>query len=172
MRRRTSWSALTFWLAAILFHQPAQAGRKEPEPAKNSGEFIVIVHPKNPTNDISLHALRAIFLRQKRNWPDRTPIIVINFKARSQPRVAFDYLVTRMRPDEVAAYWIDLRIRGKGLPPRSLTSSRLIQRIVARNREVISYVPAGELTEYVKILKVDGHAPGTGRYPLRQGEDK
>jgi len=172
MRRRTSSVALVFWLASVLSLQPAQAGRKEPEPEKKTLEFIVIVHPKNQINDIPMYALRAIFLKQKQNWPDGTPIIVINFKARSRPRAAFDYLVSRMLPDEVAAYWVDRRIRGKGSPPRSLNSSRLIQRIVARHPGVISYVPADELTETVKILKVDGQAPGTGRYPLRREKNQ
>ena len=122
-------------------------------------------------NDIPIETLRAIFLKQRRKWSDGKAIIVLNFKAKNPVRVTFDRIVLKMLPEQAAAYWIDRRIRGGGHPPRSLISAHLIQRIVARNPQVISYVFADELTENVKTLKVNGHAPGTSQYPLRQ-EDK
>ena len=165
MRRGITFAALIAWFTAGLCHPQAQAGG-------NPSELAVIVHPDNKTDNISLDTLRAIFLKQKKKWADGSSVIVLNFRARSRPRISFDRIVLSLLPDEAAAYWIDRRIRGKGHPPRSLASSRLIQRIVARNPEAVTYVPADEVSGKVKVISVDGRKPGSKGYLLRMEDTR
>jgi hypothetical protein len=133
--------------------------------------IAVIVHPDNQTDDLTVETLQMFFLKQRSKWPDDRPLIVLNFKAKHSLRIAFDRIVLKLRPDQAAAYWIDRRIRGKGHPPRSLNSSLLIQRIVARNPETIAYVPADEVGEKVKVVAVGGRLPGDQGYLLRTGDE-
>ncbi len=100
--------------------------------------------------------------------------MVITAPPLSAPRVLFDRLVLRMSPDAVSAYWIDMRIRGRANPPRSVSSAVLIQRIVARNKEALSYLPfplpmstTGKGSP-VKVLRIDGYLPDNPKYPLQE----
>jgi hypothetical protein len=134
--------------------------------------IAIIVHPENPLTNISLQDLRAIFLRLTTRWPENKIIVLINWAALSQTRVAFDREVLKMSPDEVSAFWIDCRIRGLGAPPRSLTAPQLILAIVARIKESVSYLPLKLVNNKVKVLRVDGMLPGDPRYTILLGRAK
>jgi hypothetical protein len=90
-----------------------------------------------------------------------------NSPAGTRARVGFDRSVLEMSPEKSAAYWIDQRIRGKGTAPRSLRSPTLIQRIVAGQKAAIAYVPASAVRKGVKVLRIDGRAPGDEKYPVK-----
>jgi ABC-type phosphate transport system substrate-binding protein len=171
MRRRPAFLLVLVFSGLTAFPglvggQKTGTGAEPAEPGLK--ELAVVVNPANPVNDISSDDLKSMFLRKKKNWSAEKSVIVVNYKAKSWPRVLFDKKVLAMSPDKAAAYWIDRRIRGEGPPPRSLSSARLIQRIAARNPEVIAYVPVEEVTSKVKVLKVNGWLPGSANYPLRQ----
>lgn len=160
--RSARWTSLALTLALATLAGPRGAA------ARGEGEAIaVIVHPDNPLTRVSLTELRAILLRQKDRWPNGAPIRILNWEANSPTRVAFDQAVLRMSPERVAAYWVDRRIRGLGTPPRSVSSAQLIEGVVARNTEFISYVPAREAGPRVKTLIVGGLRPGDPLYPIR-----
>jgi hypothetical protein len=147
---------------AALCLTPGAATAERP-----GGAIAVIVHPKHKLSDISSRALADLFLRKEQHWPDGKRVVVLAWEARTPVRLAFDRAVLGMSADDAAAYWIDRRIRGLGSPPRGLTSAALIRAIVARNRQAIAYVPADGLDQRVKVLKVDGRAPGQPGYPIR-----
>jgi ABC-type phosphate transport system substrate-binding protein len=136
-----------------------------------TGPIAVIVHPTNRLANLSRGELRSIFLRHRSSWAGGAdPILMLNWPPRHPIRVRFDKAVLGLSPDEAAAYWIDRRIRGQGLPPRSTASTILLVAIVARNREAIAYVPLASVTRQVKVLRVDGLPPGQPSYPLRAPE--
>jgi hypothetical protein len=128
--------------------------------------IAVIVHPAEREDNISLGELRAIFLKQKQAWATHASMIVFTWDANTPLRSAFDRQVAQLTPDQMASYWVDRRIRGYGLPPRSLNASGLLQRIVANQRDAIASVRLDELRTRVKILKIDGKRPGEPGYPL------
>lgn len=132
--------------------------------------LAVIVHKDSAVTNLSQHDLRAIFLRRKTKWPSGDQIRILNWTPRSSTRVAFDKAVLKMSAEQVAAYWVDQRIRGMGMPPRSIGSHRLIQGIVGRIKGFISYLPKGQLdAARVKVLRVDGKLPDDPKYPLQPG---
>jgi hypothetical protein len=128
--------------------------------------IAVIVHPSNPLSGLSLRDLQSFFLRQRTSWPNSSSVLLLNWEPRTPIRIAFDRRVLQMTPDEVAAYWIDRRIRGQGMPPRSLASATLIRSIVARQKDAISYVLARDVNRSVKVLAIGGKTPGDPHYPL------
>ncbi|MBK8480635.1 MAG: hypothetical protein IPL40_05610 [Proteobacteria bacterium] len=161
LRSRTpALLALTLALAAL-------AGARNAAATAEGGAIAVIVHPDNPLTRISLTELRAILLRQKDRWPNGNPIRILNWEANSATRVAVDQAVLKMSPERVAAYWVDRRIRGLGTPPRSINSAQLIEGIVERNTDFISYLPAHQAGARVKTLIIDGKQPGETLYPIK-----
>ncbi len=159
-------------LLAALLLVPDEAGGQEIDPrerARAAGTLAVVVHPKCPLSTLSRTELRGIFLRQRASWPGQgsASVLMLNWPPGHPIRERFDRAVLGMDPREVAAYWIDRRVRGLGTPPRSSASAILILAIVARNPEAIAYLPLAEVTPRVKVLRIDGAPAGHPAYLLR-----
>lgn len=128
--------------------------------------LVPIVAASSPMRDISADALRRIFLGRAQLDPQGRSIIPLNHPVGAAARVRFDHNLLGFSPDETAKYWIDQRIRGNALPPRSASPEPLLQRVVAKLPGALSYVPAGTLLPGVRALTIDGREPGDARYPL------
>ncbi|MFW5875373.1 MAG: hypothetical protein ACOCXM_01425 [Myxococcota bacterium] len=109
--------------------------------AAQSGELAVIVHPSNSVDSLSTAKLESIFTSSRRHWKGGRSIVAFNYEAHDSKRVAFDRAVLQMKPDEVSKFWINQRIRGRGEPPRSVPSAKLMLRVVQRLEGAIGYVP-------------------------------
>jgi len=144
----------------LLAVPPSRAEPKKVPP------LAVIVNAKSKVQQLSLAELRAIFTRTIRQWDGRR-VVPFNWPAHHPVRVLFDRKVFHKNPEEVATFWINQRIRGRGRPPRSHGSPRIVLSFVAHERDAISYVPRGLVTHKVKVIKIDGLAPGEKGYPLR-----
>lgn len=129
-------------------------------------DIAIVVHKDNPQTDISLHELRALFLQHKKQWNNGKKIVVLNHPAKTKIRTTFDKLVLKLDPAQAASYWINEQIRGNGRPPRSIASSRILQRIIMRYPAFVSYVWIKERDPNLKVLKIDGKLPGMKGYPL------
>jgi hypothetical protein len=160
-------------LLALALAVAAGAAERARAAATQPGEALaVIVHPTSKLADVARRDLAALFLRRRASWPDGRAVLLLNWPPLSEQRLRFDSAILGMTADEVAAYWIDRRIRGHGSPPRSVGSGPLIASIVARNREALAYVPLSSVTRHVRVLRIDGLAPGHPRYPLRKAVPK
>lgn len=146
-----SWAS---WLAPKLAWADASPVR-----------LSVLVANTNPLRDISLNDLRQMYMGRQVSIGGRVTM-PFNHPPRTPDRVAFDKLVLRMAPDEVARYWIDQRIRGGRPPPRTTDSATLLLRLVARLPDALGYVREGFESPGLKVLRVDGKAVGDQGYPL------
>lgn len=150
-------------LAAVLASASAAAPAA---PARDP--IVVLVHPKNPSKNISLASLRDLFLKTSRRWSDGKPVMPLNHKAGTKLRKAFDRAVLKLSPEESASYWIKQRVRGRGYPPRSFRSQHILLRLVAKQREAVTYLRLSSLKSdsATRVLRVAGKLPGERGYPL------
>jgi hypothetical protein len=164
MQFRTAGIALC---GSLLFVAPwmAPVAHAQGKPRKVIA-IAVIVHPTERESNISLDGLQMLFLKLKQSWAGHGSMIILNWEAKTPIRVAFDRQAAKMNPEQIATYWLDRRIRGHGMPPRALTSSLLLQRIVLSQKDAIAYVRVDEIQEKVKVLKINGKRPGEAGYPL------
>ncbi len=156
---------LTICIAAAVAVLVALA----PEPVQGqSGRYalLVIISSDNPTSDISLNELRRIFRSENTETPSGKPYFPLNQPARTTNRMHFDEVVLRMTPDQVGRFWIDRKIRGKSGAPRSVNNQALLSKVVAKVPNAISYIEKRYLGAGVKVVKIDGHGPSDGDYPL------
>ena len=115
-------------------------------------DLVLIVNPKN-TQDPSSAELAAMFTTRKKTWEKSGRVVPFNFPPRHATRVRFDESVLKMRPDEVARYWIDRRIRGGNSPPKQVGNAQLIVRLVAKLEGSIAYVPRSAVNSSVRIVR-------------------
>jgi hypothetical protein len=118
---------------ALLLALPARARGEEPA-------LAVITHPSRPIS-LSTGDLRRLFLKQRRFWPDGSPVIAINHTAATPVRSTFERTVFGAEVPSLPAYWNRRYFEGL-FPPITLDSDEAVQRYVAAKPNAIGYVDA------------------------------
>jgi hypothetical protein len=133
--------------------------------AQGTGHLAVVVSASAPFQELSTAELRRVFLGQTVE-KGGVKLIPLNHPIKGAHRTRFDRAVLRMSPDEVGRYWVAERIRGARSAPKSVSSSALLLKVVAKIPGAISYVPASEVRPGVKVVRIDGKLPGDSGYLL------
>lgn len=129
--------------------------------------LAVVVDKANPRNDITSEELRALFLGQQREWQDGARVVPLDLEPGSPERQVFNAEVLNMEQSAVDAHWVDQRMRGQqATPPRVAPSVGSVVKLAGKVRGLLGYVPLSAVDGSVKVLKVDGIAPGKPGYPL------
>lgn len=123
--------------------------------------IVPVVHPENPVKDLSVEALRDIYLGKIKNWKEvggnNEKIVVIS---RDSSSGTYDA-------------WRSLVMKKKRVVPSALTvpsNGGLVQSI-STTKGAIGYIALGYINKDVKTLSVDG-VPGSeettlsGQYPI------
>ena len=123
--------------------------------------IAIIIHPKNPIQDLSLVKVREVFSGKIKKWKELgghdQPIILVTREEGSGTREAFQKLV--MGEEE-----IDLKALVQD-------SNGAIRQVVGGDSNAIGYISLGLVNEKVKALKISGAEPSlknieNGRYHL------
>ena len=152
---------LTAVAAALLTATPAVSGYAGQENA-----FAVVVAKGSPVDDLSIHDLKHLYMGDMINGPGGKQLIPLALPTNSPDRAAFDKAVLGMSPDQAARFWVDRKIRGQTGAPKSFDSADLVQRIVSKLDGGVGYVPVGQVSKDVKVVRIDGKAPGEGGYAV------
>ncbi len=164
MRRRGAFglfAPLGLVVAALVLGAP------RPVLAGSELALAVIVAPTSKLHQISLADLRRAFLSERVTDEQGNRLIPLNHPPKSPDRVGFDRLVSSMDADGVGRFWIDRRIRGGSGPPRTVESLSTLRRVVEKLPGAIGYLRPGQLSNEVRVLRVDGKLPEDPGYPLR-----
>ncbi|MDI6761593.1 MAG: phosphate ABC transporter substrate-binding protein [Thermodesulfobacteriota bacterium] len=123
--------------------------------------IAIIVHPKNPVQDLSLQKIRDMFSGKIKNWKelggnDRI-ITLVTREEGSGTREAFQKMV--MEKDEIA------------LEALVQDSNGAIRQVVAGDPNAVGYISLGLVNEKVKALKISGVEPASnsimaGKYTM------
>lgn len=128
----------------------------QPTGSAQESRFAIIVNNANPTSSVSLIELRRIFMKQTRTWSNGDLIVPVDWEATSDMRRSFSRNVLGRSVVEMTEFWIQQNYTQGLNPPPALKSARAILRFVASVPGAISYVPAGEVDDSVKVIGVAG----------------
>jgi hypothetical protein len=134
--------------------------------AAPNNALAVVVAKDSSLRAISLRDLRRLYLGEEIEAPDGKRLIPLNHERNAGERVAFDEKVLGMGPDEVGRYWIDRKIRGQAGPPRTVNPLERLRAAIKRVDGTITYLRAGDVQDGMKVLSIDGKAPGDSGYLL------
>jgi ABC-type phosphate transport system substrate-binding protein len=128
----------------------------------------VIVNLRNSTQSISLTELRNIFLGTQQFWKDGTQIVPMVRAPSARERDVLLRRVVHMSDLQFQQYWRKRRVAHKpGREPIAVVSNGMQMQTVALESGAIALVGTSDLNGSVKVLKVDGHLPGSAAYPLK-----
>jgi hypothetical protein len=128
--------------------------------------LAVIVSKDSALNDMSLFELKRLYSGDPMTGPDGKNLIPLNRGTAAIERIGFDESVLGMSQEQAARYWIDRRIRGQSGAPKSVDPSAVVQRIASRLAGSVAYVLQREVTDQVKVLRIDGKTPGQAGYAV------
>lgn len=123
--------------------------------------IAIIVHPKNPVQDLPLDKVKQLFSGKIKNWKELGgyphPIVLVTREEGSGTREAFQKLV--MGKEEIA------------LEALVQDSNGAIRQVVTGDPNAVGYISLGLVNEKVKPLKISGTEPRlenieSGRYHL------
>jgi hypothetical protein len=132
--------------------------------------LAVFVAKDSGLQNLKMNELRRIFTNADDSGFSGQRSVPFNHTARSSDRVGFDQTVLRMSPDEVSRFWIDRKIRGLPGPPRAVDSLSQLLRLVSRTSSGLGYARPSQLTNEVRVIRIDGKLPTDPGYPLHYAE--
>ena len=143
-------------------------GTAQPEETIAQTGLAIVVHKDTEIDNLSMSELRNIFLANQQFWSNRKRIILLVRAPQSDER---DYVLNRIyRMDEpqFRQYWIAKMFRAE-VPrgPKIVFSSGMALDLVVAIPGSISFMRADEVTDEVKVMRVNGKLPSDEGYPLK-----
>jgi phosphate transport system substrate-binding protein len=165
MMNKRTFAAFIFIL--ILFAGLPTAGQQKSSDDK-APDVAVIVNPKNPVDDISSAELRRIFSGEKQSWNGGFPVTLFVRAPEAHERDVLLQRVLKMSESEYKAFWVKKVYSGEvQREPLALFSNGMELEAIRAERGGIALISMQDIHQGVKVLRVDGHLPGTSGYPLK-----
>jgi ABC-type phosphate transport system substrate-binding protein len=134
---------------------------------EDTGELAVVVNKSNPLDTISSADLRAMMLGDKTKWPDGKKVTAVETAGESRERALMLKVVCKMTEPVLKRYYMQAVFTGKDVvQPQEVSSAAALKQLVGRTPGGIGCIFGSQADDTVKILKVDGVAPGEPGYKL------
>ena len=164
-------SAAVAGVCALCLVATVRAGSREAvaDDAAN-GPLAIVVNRANPVDNLTLAELRRVFTFETQKWPNGRKITLV-LREKGQPeRGDAIRLVSGMSEAQYNRHVLYERFRGSvRSDPRSIESAGAMLRFVFNAPGAIGYVPADQVDDTTKVLRIDGLLPTDDGYPLRRG---
>jgi ABC-type phosphate transport system substrate-binding protein len=144
--------------ARILFPLAAGAAgllTESPMLGENPAQFVLIVNKANKIETLSAAKLKVIYLRKMSRWPWGSDIVPIDLPDSSALRRSFAATILDSTSEKMAAYWIEQKVTGNVNPPMQAASVAAVKAAVASQPGAIAYIPAADMDDTVKLLKLE-----------------
>ncbi|OEZ98497.1 phosphate ABC transporter substrate-binding protein [Duganella sp. HH101] len=119
-----------------------------------AAELVVIVSARNPVTALRADQVADIFLAQTGRFPGGEEAMALDQPVGNLLRDEFYSKVAAKSPALMKAYWTKMVFTGRGQPPRELSSSAAVRKMVADNPSMIGYIDRSALDASVKTVLV------------------
>jgi len=133
-----------------------------------SSPIAIVVHKDTDVENLSLVELRNIFMANQQFWSNRKRIVLLVRAPKSEERDFILNTIYQMDEAQFRQYWIAKMFRAE-VPrgPKIVFSTDMMLELVIAIPGSISFVSADEVTDDVRVVRVDGKLPSDPDYPLR-----
>ncbi|HWS88592.1 MAG TPA: hypothetical protein VN282_16580 [Pyrinomonadaceae bacterium] len=161
--------ALSLLAALAAACLPSGGAAARPAPPQAPTELAVIVNKSNPVENLPLSELREYFLAERGNWPGGGgKVRVVMLDPGVPTRETALRLIYNMSEKGYVNHFLGKKFRGESLvEPRQQSSAADVIKFVSFVPGAIGYVRPEEVDASVKVIRVDGLAPGDPGYKLR-----
>lgn len=131
-------------------------------------ELAVVVNKSRQPDTADLAELRQMILGDRLRWRDGEGVVAVQTPADSPERALMMKTIFKMNDAALKRYYMLAVFNGKEVVmPREVSSVAALKKFVATNPGAVGCIFASEVDDTVKVIKVDGAAPGDPGYKLR-----
>ena len=122
--------------------------------AAGAAELVVIVSARSAVTSLRPDQVADIFLAKTGRFPGGEPAVALDLPLGAPLRNEFYSTMAAKSPAMMKAYWTKMVFTGRGQPPRELSNSAAVRRMVADNPAMIGYIDSAALDASVKAVAV------------------
>lgn len=115
-------------------------------------DVVPVVSARSAVDELSKSQMMDIFLGKTDRFPNGEPAVPIDQAEGSEVRDAFYVQFANRSAAQLKAYWSKIVFTGKGQPPREVSPSEKVKRVVASNPHLIGYIERADVDSNVKIV--------------------
>jgi phosphate transport system substrate-binding protein len=162
-------SLLARWTLLLLMTAGLLPGPLAPPAAAQvKGDVAVVVHPDVAVDNLTVNELRRVVLGDREFWPAGVRITLLIRAPVAHERDVVLKTLCQMTEAQFRQHWIAKVFRADtALAPKIVYSAEMAVAMVNRFPGAITFVDAALVGKGLKVVKVDGRAPGEPGYRLR-----
>jgi ABC-type phosphate transport system substrate-binding protein len=161
-RQLKRWTLLAVMAGLLLGRLPPPAA------AQATGDVAVVVHPDVPVDNLTVSELRRVVLGDREFWPAGARITLLLRAPVAHERDVVLKNLCQMTEAQFRQHWIGKVFRADtALAPKIVYSAEMAVAMVNRFPGAIAFVDASLVGKGLKVVKIDGRAPGETGYVLR-----
>jgi ABC-type phosphate transport system substrate-binding protein len=115
-------------------------------------DVVPVVSNKSQVYELSRGQVVDIFLGKADRFPNGEPAVPIDQAEGSELRDAFYLQFANRSAAQLKAYWSKIVFTGKGQPPREVSPTEKVKRILASNPHLIGYIDRADVDANVKVV--------------------
>jgi ABC-type phosphate transport system substrate-binding protein len=115
-------------------------------------DVVVVVSSKCAVSMLSKDQVTNIFLGKFTRFPDGAPAVPIDQVEEAPARDEFYATFANKSPAQVKAHWTKLIFTGRGQPPKSVSNSVEVRKLIAANPQAIGYMERSTVDGSVKTV--------------------
>jgi ABC-type phosphate transport system substrate-binding protein len=117
-----------------------------------SADVVAVVSAKSPVGTLSKSQVADLFLGRTLRFPDGTQAVPIDQEEGSPARDEFYATFTGKSPAQLKAHWSKIIFTGRGKPPKAVSNSLEVRKLIAANPRAVSYIERSAVDSSVKVL--------------------
>jgi ABC-type phosphate transport system substrate-binding protein len=137
---------------------------------QTGGPLAFIVNKANPVDNLSFQDLRKLFLSERTRWPNGKSVTLVMQDEGQADREVLLHDLYHMTEVDYHRQVLQAEFTGSlQTDPKLLSTPQGVVKFVSFVPGAVGYVTAGEVSESVKVVKVDGRLPGQPGYKFNPG---
>jgi hypothetical protein len=131
-------------------------------------DMAVVVNPSTPISELTMAEVRKVFRGDRQYWSKDVPVVLLIRAPRSRERDVILRTLYNMSEAQFKQYWIAKIFRAEATAaPKIVYSNDMAKELVSVIPGAIAFLPENDVTEGLKIVRIDGRLPGERGYPLK-----
>ena len=136
--------------------------------AQRGSDVAVVVHPGVGVENLTLGELRRVMLGDRGFWPANVRVTLLIRAPVAHERDVILKTVCAMTEAQFRQHWIAKVFRADTVvAPKIVYSTDMAMDLVTRTPGAITVVDPSQVPRTLKVVKIDGRAPGEAGYALR-----
>ena len=115
-------------------------------------QVAVVVGAKSDIPTLTADQISGIFLGKTDKFPSGSTALPLDQASGSSVRGTFYDKVTGKSEAQVKSAWSRLVFSGKGTPPKEVTSSSEVKKLLSTNQNAIGYIEKNAVDSSVKVI--------------------